>query len=119
MAFDFMKLKEDVLAAGRQAGDKVNEVSAQARLRFEIKAKEDFIESAYADLGRAYYERHKDDLELGENLDAFMAIKEAEEEIARLKSEIMDAQGTIVCPQCGMRQKKDHAFCSGCGTALQ
>ena len=119
MAFDFMKFRDDVLAAGKQAGDKMNEVSAQARLRFDIKAKEDFIRSQYTELGRAYYERHKDDPDLGDNLDAFMAIKEAAEEIERLQNEIMDAQGAVVCPQCGLKQKKDHAFCSGCGAALQ
>ena len=117
MAFDFERVKREALAATKTAGDKVNEVSALAKLRLAIRTKEDFINQQYMTLGKAYYEAHKDDLEPAEGTIA--EIKAAQLEIDELNDQLLNLQGAVQCPVCGMKQKKDHAFCSSCGAALQ
>ena len=50
--------------------------------------------------------------------DYFASIVEAQTEIAALKDELMDIQGAVTCPQCGVKQAKDNSFCSNCGASL-
>ena len=45
----------------------------------------------------------------------FELIKEALEEIERMKLEIMELRGTKTCPKCGAELADGAEFCSACG----
>ena len=57
----FDKLSETIVSAGKDVGQKAKDVSGIAKLKMDIRSKEDFVEKQYAELGKAYYEKHKDE----------------------------------------------------------
>lgn len=118
MAFDFDKIKTGIISAGKEMGDAVSDASSSAKIKIDIKTKEDFLEKQFAELGRAYYEAHKDDEEPTEFGD-FASIKEAYVELDRLKDELLTIKGAVECPQCGAKQADSSVFCSSCGAKLK
>ena len=122
----FDKLSETIVSAGKDVGQKAKDVSEIAKLKMDIKSKEDFVEKQYAELGKAYYEKHNDDEteETGENgektpeQEHFFLISEALGEIERMRAEVLKIQGAAECPKCGAKMPQGAAFCSNCGTKM-
>lgn len=114
----FDDVKESLVSAGKDVSQKAKEVSGVARLKLDVKTKEDFVTKQYAELGRMYYEQHKEDEEAA-NEEQFKVIREALEEIERMKTEILNLQGASECPNCGAKMPLGAAFCSSCGTKLE
>ena len=117
MAFDFDKLKDSLVSVGKEVEEFAKDTSKVAKLKYDIHTKEDFLEQQYALLGKAFYQAHKD--EDVEEKSYFPSIAEAEEELARLNEELLDAQGSVVCSACGVKQSQDNGFCTSCGAALK
>ena len=113
----FDKLGETIVSAGKDVGQKAKDVSEVAKLKMDIRSKEDFVEKQYAALGRIYFEEHKDETECEQSEQIFL-IKEALEEVERMKAEVLKIQGSTECPGCGAKMPEDAAFCSNCGTKL-
>ena len=86
MAFDFDKLKENIISVGKDVEEFAKDTSKLAKLKYDIHTKEDFLEKQYALLGKAFYQAHKDE-DVEEKV-YFPSIIEAEEELARLKDEL-------------------------------
>ena len=114
----FDDVKESLVSAGKDVSQKAKEVSGVARLKLDVKTKEDFVTKQYAELGRMYYEQHKEDEEAA-NEEQLKVIREALEEIERMKAEILNLQGASECPNCGAKMPLGAAFCSSCGTKLE
>ena len=114
----FEDMRDALLSAGKDVSNKAKEVSGIAKLKLDVKSKEDFVEKQYAELGRTYYEQHKEDEEPAE-AERFKVIREALEEIDRMKAEILNLQGAAECPNCGARMPQGAAFCSNCGTKME
>lgn len=113
----FDKLGEALTEAGRDVSQKAKDVSEIAKLKMDIKSKEDYVQKQYVTLGTNYYNKHKDDGD-SEDAEMFYLIGEALEEIARMKEEVLRIQGAAECPDCGTRVPLDAAFCSNCGKKL-
>lgn len=101
----------------KDVSQKAKEVSGVAKLKLDVKSKEDYVEKQYAELGRTYFDAHRDDEENAEN-EQFTVIKEALAEIERMKAEILNLQGAAECPNCGARMPQGASFCSSCGTKM-
>ena len=113
---DYLKEKQLVLLEKRL--NEVIEEAKQAGL-----AKEDFVEKQYAELGKAYYEKHKDEEsaegeEKTPEQEHFFLITEALGEIERMRAEVFKLQGAVECPKCGAKMPQGAAFCSSCGTKM-
>lgn len=52
----FDRMGEKLVTAGKDVTQKAKDLSGTAKLNFDIKAKEDFIEKQYAQIGKLYYE---------------------------------------------------------------
>lgn len=111
------EIKDTIVSAGRDMGQKAKDVSEIAKLKFDIRSKEDFIERQYVLLGSAYYEAHKKD-EAPAEAEQFQVIEEALEEIERMKRQILNLQGAAECPKCGSKMPEGAIFCSRCGTRM-
>ena len=72
----FDEMKESLVSAGKDVSQKAKEVSGVAKLKLDVKSKEDYVEKQYAELGRTYFDAHRDDEENAEN-EQFTVIKEA------------------------------------------
>ena len=119
----FDKLSETIVSAGKDVGQKAKDVSGIAKLKMDIRSKEDFVEKQYAELGKAYYEKHKDEenAEIEEKTpeqEHFFLITEALGEIERMRAEVFKLQGAAECPKCGAKMPQGAAFCSNCGTKM-
>ena len=110
-------LKGSLFAAGRDVSQKAKEVSEMAKIKMDIRTKEDFIEKQFASLGRAYYEANKD-AAAADDVEQFAVIKEAIDEIARMEQQLLDIQGVVLCPNCGKKSPIGTSFCSDCGSKL-
>lgn len=110
-------LKGSLFAAGRDVSQKAKEVSEVAKLKMDIRTKEDFVEKQYAILGRTYYEANKENAD-EKDAEQFRVITEALEEIARMSQQVLDIQGVVQCPNCGKKVPTGNVFCSDCGARL-
>lgn len=113
----FDKLGESLVSAGKDVSQRAKDVSEIAKLRLDIKAKEDYVEKKYAALGKAYYEKYKDE-EGCEEAEQLFLIREALEEIERMKAEVLRIQGSTECPKCGAKMPDGASFCSSCGAKM-
>lgn len=113
----FDKLGESLVSAGKDVSQKAKDVSEIAKLKLDIKSKEDYVQKQYAALGEAYYEKHKDEEGI-EEAEQFFLIKEAQESIEHMKAEVLRIQGSAECPKCGAKMPEGATFCSSCGAKL-
>lgn len=116
MAFDLNSIKNTIVNAGKEVESRAKDVSNVAKIKMDIRNKESFLEKQYALLGKKFYEAHKEE-EVEESV-YFPSIKEAEEQIAHLKADLLAAQGAVECPVCGGKATQDAAFCPKCGASL-
>lgn len=112
----FEKLGDTIVNVGKDVTQKAKDVSGIAKLKLDIKSKEDFIREQYMELGKAYYERHKD--VTVEEQARFDQIKEASEEIEKMKLQILELKGARKCPDCGAETSDTAEYCSVCGAKL-
>lgn len=113
----FDELTESLTTAGKDVTQKAKDMSEIAKMKLDIKSKEDYVQKQYAALGAAYFEKHKDEEDI-EEAEQFFLIKEALGEIGRMKSEVLKIRGAAECPKCGAEMPEDAAFCSSCGTKM-
>lgn len=110
MGIDFDNIKDKVLGAFGTVADTTRDVAAKtadkvmstgriAKLSMEITGEKDAIKKAYVEIGKLYYETHRDDpdgffVQLCDEVTlAMKSIEEKEAEIAELKA--ADNQGDI------------------------
>ena len=110
-------IKGSLFAAGRDVSQKAKEVSEIAKLKMDIRTKEDFVEKQFADLGRAYYEATKENA-VGDDIERFQVIEEAMAEVNRMKQQVLEIQGAVQCPKCGKKVPAGTTFCSDCGAKI-
>lgn len=113
----FDKLGATLSSAGKDVSQKAKDLSGTAKLNLDIKAKEDLIQKQYTELGRIYYAAHKDD-PAAEGMNCIRTICEAEQEIARMRDEILKIKGAVACPNCGAQLPAGTGFCGQCGTKI-
>ena len=114
----FDKLGESLAAAGKDVSQKAKDVSDIAKLKLDIKSKEEYIEKQFIELGKAYFEKHKEEEGI-EEAEQFFLIKEAQEAIENMKAEVLRIQGSEECAQCGSRMPENATFCSNCGAKMK
>lgn len=113
----FDNLTESLTNAGKDVTQKAKDVSELTKLKLDIKSKEDYVMKQYAEIGKAYFEKHKDEEGL-EEAEQFFLVKEALAEISRMKEEVLKLQGACECPKCGAKMPGEAVFCSSCGAKM-
>ena len=87
----FEKIGDTIVSAGKDVTEKAKELSSVAKLKMDIRAKEDFVEKQYALIGKKYYEAHKDDDIL--DYEECNVIEEALSAISDMKTQLMNLKG--------------------------
>lgn len=113
----FDKLGDTIVSVSKDATQKAKDISDLARIRMEIHAKQDYINKLYLEIGKLYYEAHKDD-EKKEFEDQMTLLAEAGEALDNLKQQLGQIKGTVRCMQCGQDMPLEADYCSKCGTKL-
>lgn len=112
----FEKLGDTILNVGKDVSQKVKDVSGITKLKIDIRAKEDFINKQYMELGKACYERRQSETEEEEAI--FERIDEAVSEIHKMELQILELKGTKKCPSCGAEVSDLAEYCSVCGEKI-
>lgn len=88
----FNKVGEAVTEKSKIVADKAKQVAEIASLKGRISTNEDVIKKNYAEIGRLYYEAHKDlvDMEFAEQCNA---ISEAKSNVRNLENQIKNIKG--------------------------
>ena len=112
----FERLGDTIVNVSRDVTQKAKDVSGIAKLKLDMKAKEDFIKEQYAALGKWYYQEHKE--EEGEQRAWIERIDEALEAIAQMELKILELKKARVCQECGAQASDTAGYCSVCGAKL-
>ena len=113
----FNKIGDTLLSTGKDVTQKAKDLSGIAKLSLDIKMKEEFVEKQYAQIGKKYYETHKEDEVL--DYDEVQVIEEALDTITKMKAQILEIKGSKECPECGALSDETAEFCSNCGARLE
>ncbi|MBQ8267590.1 MAG: hypothetical protein IJZ21_04315, partial [Clostridia bacterium] len=98
---------------------KTDEVVTIEKQKFNIASLKSKREKDYADLGKIYYELVKDSTDLNDEIRNLVdAIREKDEEIARLNEDIQSIKNKRVCPECNANIDVNSSYCNSCGTKL-
>ena len=114
MAWDPEKIGKKLTRAGQGFGEKVKETAGVVQLRQKKLSAENELEDLFAEIGKAYYESHKEE-DGGELAELFSKVAAVTARINLLQDELTQLRGTKICPQCGAELALDAAFCSKCG----
>lgn len=113
----FDKLSDTIVSVSKDATQKAKNISDIARLRMEIRSKKEYIRKLYTEIGRFYYEAHKDDAER-EFDDQMALIKDSLEVLEELHKQLGQIKGTLRCDKCGQDMPIGADYCSKCGAKL-
>lgn len=109
----FDMLGKTLVSAGKDVAEKTKEITDVAKVKLDIKVKEDYIQRLYAEIGKSYFEQHQFDEHT--EFSQIRFIKETMDEIDALKADLMDIKGTKKCSQCETQLPLDAEFCTKCG----
>jgi len=117
MAF-FEQLGKHLMDAGQNVKQQTKNFADVSQLNTAISAKEKRVMALYAELGRAYYDKYREDAaaegqeQLAEITALLAEIEEAQEKIKRIR-------GIEKCPQCGGDVPRQASFCAACGAKME
>ncbi|MCI9446438.1 MAG: zinc ribbon domain-containing protein [Lachnospiraceae bacterium] len=113
----FGKLGEAIVETGKDVSQKATDLTEITKLKMDIRSREDFVRKQFTEMGKQYYELHKEDAEplfeeVGLITDALLKIEE-------LRNEIAERKGKKLCPSCGAANDTDALYCNQCGAKCE
>ena len=116
MAF-FEELGGKIINAGQSIAQSTRNFADVAKLNSSVSDLEKQIIDLYTIVGKAYYERHKDDAN-AEERQRIMAINALFKQIYDLKHQIKEIEGVVKCQNCGANVSRGTLFCNNCGSKI-
>lgn len=116
MAF-FETLGGKIINAGQSIAQSTKNFADVTKLNSAVSDYEKQIMDLYTIVGKAYYERHKDDAN-AEERQRIMAINSLFKQIDDLKQQVKEIEGFTKCPNCGGDVPRDALFCNNCGSKI-
>ena len=110
------KLGDSIVSMSKDVGQKAKEASGIAKLKLDIRIKQEYVKEQYAQLGKIYYEAHRDE-DVPEK-QRFDKISDALDEIDKMELQILELKKARRCPNCGVEASDTAEFCSNCGAKL-
>ncbi len=113
----FNKLGDAISETGKDVTQKVADLTGIARLNMDIRKREDFVKKQYTEIGKKYYDLHKDD---GDPFfEEINLIRETIQEIEQLQAQIADLKGRKKCSICGAVNDGEAMYCMKCGARCE
>jgi len=113
----FEQIGKRLTDAGQGATQQAKNFAEITRLNGVISDKEKRISQIYTEIGRSYYEEHKDDPQ-AEGLEHIAEINGLNAEILQCRESIKLIKGVTKCPNCGADVPLNAVFCNACGAKI-
>ncbi len=111
------KIGETITETSKDVSQKVTDLTEITKLRMDIRNKEDFVRRQYSEIGKQYYEMHKDDAQ--PLFEEITLITETLQKIEELRSGIAERKGKKLCPVCSAPNDADALYCNKCGNKCE
>ena len=109
------KAKEVIYVAYKKTG----EVVTTERQRFDVASLKSKRDKDFLALGKLWFEIIKDDESVSDEVKAIVnEIKQKNEKIEELNTEILNTKNKRVCPNCSAAIDNNATFCSSCGSRV-
>ncbi|MCR5416081.1 MAG: zinc ribbon domain-containing protein [Pseudobutyrivibrio sp.] len=107
------ELTEGIANTTRDIGKMAQNAGDLTKLQYDKKVKEQELQKLYENLGKKFYNSHKDedDDEIKEITACILRIKE-------YTNDIMELKGGKACTRCGALVKAGDKYCSACGEKI-
>ncbi|MCL1895967.1 MAG: zinc ribbon domain-containing protein [Clostridiales bacterium] len=111
------EIGKKITTVGKGTVKAVGDFSQTVKLKDQIKAEQNAINSYYTELGRAYYKQNSDNADnpYSEIIDR---IRSRFGRITELEHEISALQNEKICANCGAGANMDSLFCPRCGAGF-
>ncbi|MBQ9833391.1 MAG: hypothetical protein IJO48_06645 [Clostridia bacterium] len=113
----FEQIGRKISDAGHGVAQKTQNLTEIAKLNSRISEKEKQIDALYLEIGKAYYEKNKTDVN-ALNYDKISMVNNLTAEIAQCREDIKQIKGVEKCPRCGADVVANSAFCNSCGVQM-
>lgn len=117
MAF-FDKLGETISSKSKDVAKKTKDFAEVTSLNSQINSQEDIIRNAYTEIGRAYFEAHRNQTE-DPYMQQMQKIFAAQAAIEEKKQRIREIKGVKTCEHCGAEIPLGTTFCGNCGSKVE
>ena len=111
------EIGKKIATVGKGTAKAVGDFSQTVKLKDQIKAEQNAINTYYMELGREYYKQNSDNTG-NPHSEIVDQIRLRFGRIAELEREISALQNEKVCAACGAGANVDCLFCPRCGTAF-
>ena len=111
----FEKLNNLLTEAGKEAEQRVKEVSDSMRLNSTIREEKTAVKEYMERIGRLYYVEQKGE-GTGLYKELFDRVHKSQEAIRKAQKELEEQRKKTTCQCCGAPLRKEDLFCSRCGT---
>lgn len=111
----FEKLNNLLTEAGKEAEQRVKEVSDSMRLNSTIREEKIAVKEYMERIGRLYYEEQKGE-GTGIYKELFDRVHKSQEALRKAQKELEEQKKKTTCQCCGAPLRKEDLFCSRCGT---
>ena len=111
------QLGKKVSDAGKGVAQQTKNLTEIARLTSVIDTEEKMVAQSYTQIGKTYYENHKNDPD-AECAAQIALVNKSLEKIAQWRDQIQRIKGIVKCPQCGAEIPYGSQFCGVCGTKI-
>lgn len=115
---DFLnKIGDSIVSATQGVSEKAKDVTDIAKLQYEMKTKEEFLNKKYQEIGKMYYQTSKDAFS-EEYTTLFDEVEATLDKLSEIKAQIAGIKGSKTCSKCGAVVGNTAAFCSECGAKM-
>ena len=111
------QLGKKVSDAGKGVAQQTKNLTEIARLTSVIDTEEKMVAQSYTQIGKTYYENHKNDPD-AECAAQIALVNKSLEKIAQWREQIQRIKGIVKCPQCSAEIPYGSQFCGVCGTKI-
>ncbi len=111
------KITEKAKKLGKDTAEEVQKLNRIRQLNGKVSDAKKQIEGVYSEIGKKFYELHKDYIPEGFE-ELINTINEKTAEIEQLKEQLRQVKGVVLCPGCSMEVSGDERFCPNCGFKL-
>lgn len=112
----FDEMKNSVVSFGKDISKSAKDTTDIAKIKMEIKKKENANDELYMAIGKAYYEAHKNDAEC-----EYPQVAEITANLADIEAygvQANEIKGFATCPNCGAQVNPGAVFCGSCGNKM-